>query len=282
MEEHKGTPIEKKKWYKTIKAIIGMVTALICSIVAIIQITRPTIIKVQNVQAPVSKVRKVQENTEIVLDRSADMSESFDGKTKWDAAVSAIDACLEYQVAQNDNLALRIFGGSCSENDNTELLVDFQQHNKDKVRNALKKIKLVGQPTLASALLEATGDFNDLDRFGSVNKKVIIIAGSYDSCHSNLALHSLDLVLLERLRDRKDAKENIKVDIHIIGMGIPIFQREQFKEIANATGGTMYFPDSKEDLEYVLKNIGSVAYGAKITLPSDTSPPSPPVGLQFK
>lgn len=271
MKKYKDTSVEKKKWYKDTPTIIAIATSIATIILTIIVI-------IEKIQV---KPKKIQENTEIVLDRSDDMGESFDGRTKWNAAVSAIEVSLEYQVAQHDNLALRIFGGSCLDEDNTKLLVGFDQDNKGKVRNALKNVKLVGKPTLVSALIDATGDFNDPERFGGVNKRIIAITGSYESCYSNVTQHISNHFLLERLQDRIEAEERIKVDIYIVGIGIPPNQREKFEKITKITGGTVYYADSQEIFEGILKNIGTVAYGAKITIPYDITPPSPPSGLSI-
>ena len=91
MKQHKATPMEKKKWYKKLTfffSIIGMISVAVWLYIGIMQI----------VQIFTTKPAKVQNNTEIVLARSDDMDESFDGKTKWDAALCSIRLCIKYEV----------------------------------------------------------------------------------------------------------------------------------------------------------------------------------------
>ena len=246
---------EKKKWYKKSMAIIGMVAAVIGIVTGVIQIK----------QSIVSKKEKIQENTEIVLDRSLVMNEPFDGSTKWSAAVDAVQKSLDLLVADSDNLALRIFGGNCS-GEKTELVVKFGQYNKSKVSNALRSINIVGKTTLVSAVLGATGDFNVKNRFGGVNKKIILIAGSgKDPCCPD-AIQFIN----DRLQGWIETGEKIKVYFKIIGLGIPADQRVQLAEIAKATGGKVLFAETREELKSAIMSKETV----------DTTPPAAPTGLR--
>ena len=65
--------------------------------------------------APLFKAAPVNENAEVVLDRSAAMDGPFEGGTRWQAAVAAVDSVLA-SVSTRDNLALRQFGGPCDAN----------------------------------------------------------------------------------------------------------------------------------------------------------------------
>lgn len=178
-----------------IMAIIALVSAIVGGVYGLIQF----------LQLPLFKKKQIRINIEIVLDRSAGMHDNFDGKTKWDAAVSAVEQSLQLQVAKKDNLALRQFGSPC-EGENTQLVVEFSQHNEGKVRKALRNMSLEGDTTLASAVIEAAGDFNDPERFEGVSKTIIVITGSGDGCYSDAVNFVAD-----RLQDKIDSKENIKV-----------------------------------------------------------------------
>lgn len=226
------TPIEKKKWYKNIMAIIGMVSALAGAVYGVMQI----------LESSLFKPKKVFTNIEIVLDRSASMNESFDGSTKWQAAVSAVKESLETKIAKSDNLAFRHFGGDCEDDNNTHLVVEFDQNNEAEVRNTLRKINLAGKTTLVNAIVEATGDFNDPERFGDVRNSIIVITGGGDFCHPNptQAIH-------DRLRGR------IEVSFRLIGMGLTDEQKSDFEKIATATGGKALFADSQKELPQVLE-----------------------------
>ena len=53
----------------------------------------------------VTAMVKVQENVEIILDTSVAMQKPFEGGTKLEAAVKALNKVLSFQVADRDNLA---------------------------------------------------------------------------------------------------------------------------------------------------------------------------------
>src|SRR5215216_2330410 len=163
--------IPSKPWYKNTMAILAFVGALVASVsglIALVQRLEPT---------------KIPQNTIIVFDRSTAMNEPFERGTKLEAAIGAFENVLQTQVAGEDNLALRQFGGSC-DGENTQMVVRFRQHNEGRVRDAVQTLQADGETTLTSAVIEAIGDFNDTKRFGGpgINKRIIVITGGSDSC----------------------------------------------------------------------------------------------------
>ena len=65
-------------------------------------------------------------------------------------------------------------------------MVEFAQDNERRVIDALGDLRPRGDTTLVSAIVEATGDFNDPERFGpDVSKSIIVITGGDDTCHAN-------------------------------------------------------------------------------------------------
>lgn len=190
------------------------------------------------------KPKIVFHNTEIVLDRSAGMSEPFGAGTKLDTAARSVEKYISPRDA--DNLAFRIFGEEC--NANSELVVKFGQNNTKRIRNALRNIRTKGKANLATAIIEATGDFNELIRFPpTVNKKIIVITGTSDSCEREPAR-----IIRERLAELA-AGHSIQVDFRFIGLAIPPDQREAFRKIAQATGAQATFVATEEELLTVLK-----------------------------
>ena len=226
-------PIEKKRWYKNTLAVMAIVGAFVSGVYGILQI----------IESPWFTPNKVAINIEIVLDRSDAMSEPFDGSTKWKAAIGAVQESLELQIAKTDNLAFRQFGGDCS-GDNTQLVVNFDQNNEDEVRKVLRKINPGGKTTLTSAIIEATGDFNDPERFGGVGKSIIVITGGGDSCNPNPA---------QFIRDRLRVSKNVAVSFRLIGMGLTAEQRSDLEKIATETGGRALFADNQKELPKVLE-----------------------------
>jgi len=194
------------------------------------------------------KPKPVQENTEIVLDRSKAMLEKFDGKTKLVAAVEAAQDVLSL-VASSDNLALRQFGGACA-NENTTLAVKFSQNNVKRLQKWLGKLAVDGQASLAHAVIEATGDFNDTTRFPKdVSKRLVVIIGSDDTCLRKDPIPAIR----ERIERAKRSGSNIEMDFRFIGLGLTPQQQANVTKIAEATRGTATFVESQKDLRNELR-----------------------------
>jgi hypothetical protein len=240
--------IPSKPWYKNTMAILAFVGALVASVsglIALVQRLEPA---------------KIPQNTIIVFDRSTAMNEPFERSTKLEAAVGALKNVLQTQVAAEDNLALRQFGGSC-DGENSQMVVHFRQHNEGRVREAVQTLQPGGETTLTSALIEAIGDFNDPKRFGGpdINKRIIVITGGSDSC-----LHDDDPATYIRNRlEPLGTEAGIKVNFRFIGIALKREQREQLRKIAELTGGLseeqvedqLFFVNSQEELEEALRNV---------------------------
>ncbi len=240
--------IPSKPWYKNTMAILAFVGALVASVsglIALVQRLEPA---------------KIPQNTIIVFDRSTAMNEPFERSTKLDAAVGALKNVLQTQVAAEDNLALRLLGGSC-DGENSQMVVHFRQHNEGRVQEAVQTLQPGGETTLTSALIEAIGDFNDPKRFGGpdINKRIIVITGGSDSC-----LHDDDPATYIRNRlEPLGSEADIKVNFRFIGIALKPEQREQLSEIAELTGGLaeeqvedqLFFVNSQEELEEALRNV---------------------------
>jgi hypothetical protein len=195
----------------------------------------------------VLKPRKVEHNFEIVLDRSAGMSQSFGGKTRLDAAISAVEKALHDRVADRDNLAFRQFGGPCG-SDSSKLIVGFGQNNEGSVRKALQGETVGGDSDLVRAIVSASADFNDAERFDGVNKGIIVVTGG-DSCKRTQA--EIGELLGERLKPLgKD--HGISLDFRFVGVGVPPDQQAELSLLAQETGGRAYFPQSQTELDGIL------------------------------
>lgn len=181
---------------------------------------------------------KVMENTELVLDCSAAMSEPFAGGTKLEAAFEEIDRLLLIQIADADNLAFRQFGGGC-DSDNTRLLVSFGQNQKDEVRTAARSVKVGGEAPLVTAVVEATSDFNEIERFAEACKRIIVILGSESFCEDD----PMELIR-QRLESRKD---DIELSFVFIGDSSSATVTDELARIATATGG-FFSPRKPPDL----------------------------------
>jgi hypothetical protein len=251
MKKEEDTTLEKKKWYQNMRAMLALVSAIVAAIIGLQQFWKVFI--------PSSNdLVKTLNNTIIVLDKSAAMAAPFDGSNKFEIARNTLLKRTLVKVAQNDNLALRLFGGPCFENESSKLAVKFGQKNEEKVEKELAKIKdldLKGETTLVSAVIDAIGDFNPPELFQDVNTNVIIIAGRFDSC-PGASIADIE----ERLKDTK-----IKMSIQIVGMRIPRNQESSFAEIARVTGGKADFVNTREELELLLdkSDLSNVYFKAK-------------------
>lgn len=232
-----GIPFEKKKLYTTTAAIVTLIGGVLAAV-----------IKFHDVLS-FFKPKQVQENTEIVLDRSEAMNQQFEGGTKLQAALAAVENVLREQVADRDNLAFREFGGPCS-GDNTQLALKFDQNNVDQLRKLLQNTRAEGQASLAHAVIDASGDFNDPERFKGVSKRIIVITGGDDACVPN----PIDAIR-ERLERNKRAGFEIQLDYHFIGLGLTPPQQQNLAQIAQSTGGKFVFVDHREDLDKALHQL---------------------------
>jgi hypothetical protein len=203
----------------------------------------------------------VPENVEIVLDRSKGMAQLFEGKSKLEAAVHAIELTLNNDGLAQSNLAYREFGGPCDESDvQTEPTLPFKQKNAGQIRSKTREliskrdgelIKPTGEASLVGALQQAIGDFSDLARFRGVSKRIVVITGSTDACRMSL----------ERVRRRLaslregDAKSTIELDFKFIAVGVDKSGEAQLKAIADETKGTLHFVYNQQQLDDTFHDI---------------------------
>jgi len=228
-----GRPVFKK-----ITTILGIITAFIGIISFVLNIP----------DAAFLKEAKNRTNIQIVVDRSKGMESPFDGRTKWDAAIEAIDATLSI-ISDEDNLSLRKFGGPCKQN-NTELAVNFDTKNIRRVRKKLRQMTLGGETTLVNAVVHATGNFNNLELFGGdVTNKIIIISSGADSCITDSSER-----IRERLQEFSSTSGLMRVNFRFIGMGVKDDERLSYAKMVNAVGGKVDFPQTFHELKDAIKN----------------------------
>ncbi len=233
--ETKGHDIPSTRWYKNINAILVLAAALVGlagGLIALMGHLKPG---------------KVEQNTIILFDRSIAMDQPFDQGTKLEGAQGALAQAFQTEVANEDNLALRTFGGACDNNENTQMVVGFGQHNKDQVRNKVETLQAGGESTLTSAILAAIADFNDPERFAGVNKRIIIITGGADDCVPDPVKY-----IQSRLKTVKD----IAISFRFIGMGLKPQELQELIAISNASGGLVEVinANSQKELEVALRN----------------------------
>ena len=173
----------ERRWFQGTVAVVGLATAVWALVGA------PTPWKVAT---SLSSNKFALVNTEIVLDASSGMADSFGERTKLEAAAEAVG---QYVVPlHNSGLALRRAGGSCSESG--DLLVDFGADHNDDVTDAAAEQQPAGSSNLIYAVRAAIDDFA-AERFRgpSSSKRILIFMGGEDQCAEDAASeirHELD------------------------------------------------------------------------------------------
>ena len=213
-----------------------------------------------------SEIQKVAVNVQFVVDTSIYMALPFDEYTRWDAVKLAIGPHMD-GMATSDNLSLRHFGGECG-GDNTEVIVPFAQRNRKMVAEALDSLQLYGRATLLSGIVEATGDFNNPERFGGVVKQIIVITSGADACYEDY---------IERIRKRLETT-NVVASYTFIGMNPDFEEQVSLIKLAEATNGNAVFVDSLEEL--VLALDGRLEEKQPSTPEADNTPIAQPIDTE--
>lgn len=121
----------------------------------------------------------------IVLDASLKMQESFDGKTKWDAALEAINAILRSRE-EEANYGLVVIGSSESANgadpctQPSSLTLPFS--SRKSVIDHINQLQLSGGGSIFEAFNLAKDQFRTLPE--NTTRTLIFITGSSDACDS--------------------------------------------------------------------------------------------------
>ena len=144
-------PFYKQSWFMGLSAavvLIGGVLGLLGSSLGIFGGLKETF-----------KPEKLADNIEVILDRSAGMSEFFDGVSKIEAAGDAVKALVTTKPA-SINFALREFGGACDEKYRLPE-IPFNSHNQERITSALNRLQVRGGANLFKTILDAIADFSD-------------------------------------------------------------------------------------------------------------------------
>jgi len=102
--------------------------------------------------------------------------------------------------------------------------------------------------TTANAIVRAVSDFDDLQRFADVNRRVLIITGGRDMCDPQAA----DVIRQSLL------KKKIRPTFWFIDMDVPPDQERQLIEIGRATDGKLFHVKNQNELESILERLFEV------------------------
>ena len=143
---------------------------------------------------------------EIVVDTSEDMNADFDGKTKLAAAIAALHPMPYFE---NDNLALREFGGECRKDDSSQLVEKFGRKIQTRIEASAERLQPRGHPSFITGMAAAITDLES--RQDAPRRIVVLTGGSFcpDEDFSEIS------------RRFKAAKlDPIELDVRVIGLGL--------------------------------------------------------------
>ena len=174
-----------------------------------------------------------RDSFQIVLDRSVAMDKPFDNRlTKLEMAKQEIPKVLyELPYVEDDNLALRLFGGPCfasEPEEMTQLIVPFGRENRDRVEAQLNDVDTRGEGTLFGAVKEASRDFERLKPSEGTAKTLIVITGSDRFCLPEEITTTIDYL--------KSTDVNFR--LRLIGIALAEEQQAALQMLAQETGGS--------------------------------------------
>jgi hypothetical protein len=183
---------------------------------------------------------------EIVLDTSMGMKDDFDGKpSKLDAAVKALG---DRFLPPGDNLALRAFGGTCRQDEESRLLVPFGTNRRGRIQSASSGLVPRGQATLVSAVTSALADVQQL----SHTRRIVVITGHADECYEEA---------IRELKQRFEAlpkgagKDAVVLEMRFIGLSLSARDKPKVQQVSNTVGGRAYFVNTVAELNDVLQYV---------------------------
>ena len=186
-------------------------------------------------------------NTEILIDRSVAMDEPFwGGRSKLEFAQQIIgDQVLSRLSSDDASWALREFGGPC-DGDNTSLTTPFSPGNIEEAYTALAEVQIGGETSFTQGMMAAIEDLADPERFGGKLNAIIGVIGTTQICQPESAAETLNAGM---------AESGNRIYVRIIGVGIPVEERQAVIRIAKAMGGKAYFASNGLDVEEALDEI---------------------------
>jgi hypothetical protein len=171
-EGKSGTHFYEEHWFQGTVAVVGLVSA----IWAIGGFPRAWNILSDAFSAEAAALS----HTEVVLDTSAAMADSFAGdESKFDAAVRAIG---QAGGRDDEGLALRRTSADCG--GGGDLLVDFGTNNKEDVLDVAAEQQPAGKSNIVNAVIEAVGDFRNEREFKGPRstRRVLVFTSGQDEC----------------------------------------------------------------------------------------------------
>ena len=178
---------------------------------------------------------------QIVVDASRSMWGRMEGEPKMTIAKQTL-LDVSQGFGGDSKLALRAYGNTSSSElrdcRDSELLVDFSEHNGEQIRQAIQELRPTGQTPIAYALKQAGYDFEGLEG----EKAVVLVTDGIESCGGEPAYEA-------------GALNRQGIAIHVIGFGMGNAADEDtasLDAIAQAADGRFVLAGSSEELKQAL------------------------------
>ena len=186
---------------------------------------------------------------QIVVDASRSMWGRMDGEPKMSVAKNILQD-VSYWFPQDLDLALRAYGSTSPSTDNncsdSTLLVPFGDQNREPIRQAIERLRPLGQTPIAFALNQAAGDFGTLES----DRALVLVTDGIESCGGN------------PVQAARDLREQ-GIMVHLIGFGLGNAGDEDtasLQAVANASGGRYVTAGSAEELKAALAQTVATSY----------------------
>lgn len=178
---------------------------------------------------------------EIVVDASQSMWGRMHGAPKMTVAKQTL-LDVSYWFPQDLDLALRAYGSTSPAKSNncvdSTLLVPFGEQNRERIRQAVDRLRPTGQTPIAYALNQAARDFSATQD----DRAVVLVTDGIESCGGD------PVQAARELREQG-------ITVHLIGFGMGNAADEDtasLQAVANASGGRYVTAGSSEELKGAL------------------------------
>lgn len=190
----------------------------------------------------------IYQNTQFILDASQAMDEKLpdaDGSDIQKMAVATRQITEDIKPRGADNLALRVVQG-CTETG--DLVVPFRKGATGAFDSAFMDITTTedGFP-LADAIIAATADFNDVERFppDKTRRQIIVVTAGKGFCGDD------PVAAIEKRA--AELGEGIRITLDLIGLRVPETAKDELRAAAAAMeGGRSWFVEDGGELETLL------------------------------
>jgi hypothetical protein len=171
------------------------------------------------------------------------MNAAFDGKTKLAAAIAALHPMPDFE---NDNLALRTFGGECGKDDSSQLVVQFGRKIQKQIEASAEGLQSREDASFIGGIAAA---IRDMEALQDAPRRIVVLTGGEFCPHEDLS----DIKL--RLKAAKlDATE---LDIHVIGLGLSGESEKRLRALVQDVGGFIAVgktaPEVKKHVQWALE-----------------------------